>query len=60
MKKQLQGIALILFGILLNTTSVPFATILPDEYALIPCLFGFGVGLIGVFAVFNNSSSDEN
>ena len=54
MRKQLKGIALILFGIMLNVTALVLAPYLPDEYPIIPCLLGIAIGLIGVFAVFSH------
>ena len=56
MKEQLQGIALILFGILLNGASAALFHCLPGEYPLIPCLFGIAIGLGGIFRVFSRES----
>lgn len=56
MKKQLQGIALILLGILLTGVSVALSRCLPGEYPLIPCLLGIAAGLVGIFRVFARES----
>lgn len=54
MKKQMKGLALILFGILLNTAGVVFAGLYPGEYPMIPCVVGIAVGIFGVAVVFTD------
>lgn len=56
MKKQMKGIALILFGILLNVVSVAVSDFLPSDYSLLPCVFGIAVGAFGVGLVFSDQT----
>lgn len=52
MKRQLQGIALILFGILLALFSVVLAPNLQGDYDIIPCVLGGIFGVVGLIFVF--------
>lgn len=52
MRRQLQGIALILFGILLNN----FGSVYSGP---IVAVFGLGFGIIGVAFVFEKDEEDE-
>jgi len=52
MKRQLQGIALILFGILLALFSVILAPGLQGDYDMLPCLLGGIFGVAGLIFVF--------
>lgn len=54
MRKQLKGLALILFGILLGITGVVLSGFLPGEYPMIPCVFGIAVGILGVAVTFSD------
>lgn len=56
MKKQMNGIALILLGILLNVVSVALSGYLPGDYALLPCVFGIAAGAFGAALVFSGNS----
>jgi len=52
MKRQLQGIALILFGILLALFSVVLAPNVQGDYDVLPCVLGGIFGVVGLFFVF--------
>ncbi len=52
MKRQLQGIALILFGILLALFSVILAPNVQGDYDVLPCVLGGILGVIGLIIVF--------
>ena len=52
MKRQLQGIALILFGILLALFSVVLATNVQGDYDVLPCILGGIFGVVGLIFVF--------
>lgn len=54
MRKQLKGLALILFGILLNVVSVVLSGFLPGEYPLIPCVLGIAAGIFGAAITFSD------
>lgn len=60
MKKQLQGIALILFGILLCVTGSSLNVIFNEEVSLVVVILGFVIGLIGLFAVFNGAPEQDH
>ena len=52
MKRQLQGIALILFGILLALFRVILAPNVQGDYDLLPCVGGGIFGVVGLIFVF--------
>lgn len=52
MRRQLQGIALILFGILLALFSVILAPNVQGDYDILPCVLGGILGIIGLVFVF--------
>lgn len=52
MKRQLQGIALILFGILLALFSVVLAPNVQGDYDVLPCILGGILGVVGLIFVF--------
>ena len=52
MKRQLQGIALILFGVLLAVFGVVLAPNVQGDYDVLPGILGIIVGVIGLFFVF--------
>lgn len=54
MRRQIKGIAVILFGILLNITGAVMSCFLPGEYPMIPCILGIAVGMFGVAIVFSD------
>lgn len=59
MKKQLQGIALILFGILLSVAGSSLNVIFEEEVALVAVIIGFVIGLVGLFAAFNGAPEQD-
>lgn len=54
MKKQIQGIALILFGILLTNFGGMTGELFSGDYNFLFCLLGVIIGGVGLFFVFLN------
>lgn len=52
MKKQLRGIALILFGILLAIIGVADELFSAGDYLMILCIAGVACGIVGVIMTF--------
>lgn len=48
MKKQLKAIAIILFGMLLTTASIPMDKIWPGDFWMLFCIAGILVGVAGL------------
>lgn len=54
MKKQLKGIALILFGLILTTASIPMDKIWPGDFWMLFCIAGILVGAVGLFMALSD------
>lgn len=53
MKKQLKGIAIVLFGLLLTTSSIPLSSLLPGDYGMLFCGGGILIGMLGLFVALS-------
>ncbi|ACV64139.1 hypothetical protein Dtox_3415 [Desulfofarcimen acetoxidans DSM 771] len=59
MKKQLQGIALILFGILVTLASDWLGHYITPDVTVPWILIGLAIGIVGVVLVFKKSKGDN-
>lgn len=49
MKRLLKGIAIILFGLVLTTASIPMDKIWPGDYWMLFCVAGVITGAVGLY-----------
>lgn len=52
MKKKLQGIALLIFGVILALVGIASQLLLPGAEQMLWCLAGIGCGVAGLVLVF--------